>query len=176
MLLRGGKMAKKTQTAKKMKNKSRSLKDTLLDLGHQFDEKVQEEVKQFKDMGGVAHAGEYVAQNAVSAVSAAFTGMGLKGVADDVESTRETIIAQSRKVDERVQKEIKQFKDMGGVAHAGEYVAQNAVATVSEKKFERRIRKSEQKKKEEQEKANKFRENMNKYGAVKSAADFFNRT
>ena len=86
-------------------------------------------------MGGISHVGEYVAQNAVSALSQGISALGDKELAQEIESKREQVVAQGRKFDKKVKEEYHQLNDMGGISHVGEYVAQNNVLALSRSEF-----------------------------------------
>ncbi|MCM1323349.1 MAG: hypothetical protein NC218_04240, partial [Acetobacter sp.] len=65
------------------------------------DAKIAEEIQQFNDMGGAKHAGEYVAQNFVSAIKHTVEAFGLDG--QIIEESREQFIEDGKAFDREIQ-------------------------------------------------------------------------
>ncbi len=92
--------------------------------------KVIEEIKQFREMGGVEHTGEYVAENFVSFEKGIAETLGLDNAVEGCEMLRPLVVKAGKYVDSKVAEEVQQFNDMGGAEHAGEYVAQNFTSAI----------------------------------------------
>ena len=96
--------------------------------GQALDNRIKEEVRQFDEMGGLSHVGEYVAQNAASLGAKAVRGIGDSGIAQDIKKNIASTVIAGQALDNRIKEEVRQFEDMGGMSHVGEYVAQNATS------------------------------------------------
>ncbi len=87
--------------AKKTKNKS--YMDRLKTLRQKVVDKFNEEVEQYKSMGGI---GEYVTHNMTSLQSKIAWRMGDDEAAQRIEARREKLVAQGKKFDEMVESEV----------------------------------------------------------------------
>ncbi len=123
-----GVKAAKAVKADELAEKIESKRETIEQVGKDFDDKVAEEIQQFNDIGGIKHVGEYVAQNVASLGVKTAEALGLDNFADKIENNREAIVGAGKGFDNKIAEEVQQFNDMGGIEHVGEYVAQNTAS------------------------------------------------
>lgn len=85
------------------KTKDKSYIERVKALGKKVVDKFNEEVEQYKSMGGI---GEYVTHNVTSLRSKYMWAIGDDEASQKIESQREKIVAQGKKFDEMVKSEV----------------------------------------------------------------------
>jgi len=103
-----------------------SHRDEIRAVGKAVDDKIFEEIDQFREIGGV---GEYVAQNAVSVLSWISHKVGREDWAAFFEENRDNVNGVGKAIDSKISEEYAQYQEMGGAG--GRYLAQNLVSLLS---------------------------------------------
>ncbi len=114
-------MNKKSDIAKKIEGN----RQNAVDLGKQFDKKVDAEYRQYQSMGGI---GEYVMSNMVSLLKRIADTVNKNDLAEKIESKRQDAINLGKQFDGKLKEEYQQYQSTGGV---GEYITSNTISLLS---------------------------------------------